>query len=548
MKTEMGSEIMQPPLSKQKWRQRVHEKLPSALCHPRIAIIGSVDFYHSDSQPFCDEIGKELAKRLPNACLLTGANAIVQERLSRAFFQETQAKGEVFHLAPSGYSCKWGFGICMEAGETMEQRRYILSTLADVCISIEGGPGTVDEMNKAQSEEKIVVPLARTGGASGGLFEAPALPCPSIVDTSVWDMLGDERASIQDSAIAAVDVVEAILKNRSRGRKNVIAKAITGALDMHHYKLPSLPDDTPAYVEPTLAGSAHLVFQGRKVVTSTGCAALGNIYLGPKSAADLTALADLQAAGIRGIVNCTNRVPCYHQEKSILYCTVAVNDEVQADILTHLDGATLFLHHLLTNGSNVLVHCEMGISRSATVVIAYLIRMVQMTRDEAYLHVKARRPKSNPNPGFWKQLKTFEEQRHKKCETGLPGVTGDFDLVWATQSNAVFATCRSIPEALQEIEPIQRLSQISSQEDREHVICVALDFIWGRGVLDIDIKWLSFVCEVLDNEQTGEPSSLAVRSVLRDTNSEFWDRWSGEIYEPEVTRVLQSIDESNTLL
>ena len=541
MKTEiMGSEIQQTLLSKRKWRQRVDEKLPSALCHPRIAIIGSVDFYHFDSPSLCDEIGKELAKRLPNACLLTGANAIVQERLSHAFFRETRAKGEVFHLAPAGSSCEWGFGTCIEAGETMEQRRYILSTLAD-CVSIEGGPGTVDEMNKAQSEGKIVVPLARTGGASGGLFEAPSLPCPWFVDTSVWNMLGDEGASIQDSAIAVVDVVEAVLKNRSRGRNNAMAKTITGALDMQHYRRPTLPDNIPAYLGPTLAGSAHLVFDGSQVATDTGCAALGNIYLGPKSAADVTALTELQAADIGGIVNCTNRVPCYHQDKSIMYCTVAVNDEVQADILTYLDGATLFLHHLLANGSNVLVHCEMGISRSTTLVIAYLIRMMQMTRDEAYLHVKARRPKASPNPGFWNQLKTFEEQCHNTNDKVVPGVTGNFDLAWATQSNAVFATCRNNPEALEKSEPIQCLSQITNQEDRERVLCVALDFLWGRGLLDIDIKWLSFICQVLDHDLTGGTASLAVRSILRDTDSEFWNIWSGEIYEPEIMRVLQNI-------
>ena len=239
------------------WCQLVDENLPSARLHPRIAIIGSVDFYHSDSPFLCDAIGAEIARRIPNACLLTGANAVVQERLSRAFVQENPQdkhnNGHVFHLAPAGYACEWEFGKFLEAGQDMEQRRYILSTLADVCISIEGGPGTVDEMNKAQWAGKTVLPVARTGGASNGFFEAPALPCPSFVEESTWAQLKDDQASIRDSATAVVDIVEAILKNRN----STDAEVIAGALDIQYSKRPSA-----AYAEPSLAGCAHLPFQG----------------------------------------------------------------------------------------------------------------------------------------------------------------------------------------------------------------------------------------------------------------------------------------------
>ncbi|CAD8161251.1 unnamed protein product [Paramecium octaurelia] len=58
--------------------------------------------------------------------------------------------------------------------------------------------------------------------------------------------------------------------------------------------------------------------------------------------------------------------------------------------------------------TNVLVHCYAGISRSATIVIAYLMKSYKMTLDEAYKYVQQHRPIINPNPGFMKQLQQYE--------------------------------------------------------------------------------------------------------------------------------------------
>lgn len=60
--------------------------------------------------------------------------------------------------------------------------------------------------------------------------------------------------------------------------------------------------------------------------------------------------------------------------------------------------------------SVVLVHCEMGISRSATVVIAYLMSALKMTLFEGYQYVLERRPVIRPNSSFMKQLKEYEKK------------------------------------------------------------------------------------------------------------------------------------------
>lgn len=524
-------------------RRIVEDYLPSSRDHPRISIFGSVDFYNPDSPALCDEIGVFLGKTCPRACILTGANAAAHERISGAFLREVGLSAKVFHLAPEGYECQFDFGTHVKAGRDYYERRYILATLADVCISIEGGPGTSDEMRIAVNASKILIPLFRSGGASGGMFDAPTVARPPFVNQASWDLLQDERASVEDSPGALVSIARAALEYRTERRKKrttltqkeAMEKAIVGALDITYTKRPQVAEDSPAYVEPTLAGCAHRVFCGQEH-TGGGC---GDIYLGPEGAANCWEA--LEAAKIGGIVNCTPRVPNRFQGR-IQYCTVAVNDECGADILAFLDGASEFLA-LVENGINILVHCQMGISRSSTVVIAYLIRFWKMTRDEAYLHVKARRPKASPNPGFWDQLKEFEERWRERptCSVTVEAEALDFDMSWAKASNAFYATCRESPSLLLNHNLTQRLSQVEDERTREQVLTVCLDYIWGRGVLEIDLDWIVYVCETVDIKDSQQCSSRTVEEILQNENSDFRSIWAGEVYDSQIQKVLKKL-------
>ena len=50
----------------------------------------------------------------------------------------------------------------------------------------------------------------------------------------------------------------------------------------------------------------------------------------------------------------------------------------------------------------VFVHCAMGMSRSATCVIMYIMKRFNIPFDEAFEVVKLRREKIDPNDGFKK--------------------------------------------------------------------------------------------------------------------------------------------------
>lgn len=56
----------------------------------------------------------------------------------------------------------------------------------------------------------------------------------------------------------------------------------------------------------------------------------------------------------------------------------------------------------------ILVHCQGGISRSASAVIAYLMYKEKMSYQQAYDTVKKARSRIEPNDGFKEQLRAYE--------------------------------------------------------------------------------------------------------------------------------------------
>ena len=62
----------------------------------------------------------------------------------------------------------------------------------------------------------------------------------------------------------------------------------------------------------------------------------------------------------------------------------------------------------VNNGGNILVHCFMGSSRSATLVVLYLMKIHHMTFDDAYKFIKEKRNIVNLNTKFAQELITSQ--------------------------------------------------------------------------------------------------------------------------------------------
>lgn len=92
------------------------------------------------------------------------------------------------------------------------------------------------------------------------------------------------------------------------------------------------------------------------------------------------------------------------------YLFINIIDHSKEDILSHLETSFEFIESALKVPSNkVYVHCVAGISRSASVVIGYVMKSRSMTYAEAYELVSQKRHVVDPNEGFARQLVLYHK-------------------------------------------------------------------------------------------------------------------------------------------
>lgn len=132
------------------------------------------------------------------------------------------------------------------------------------------------------------------------------------------------------------------------------------------------------------------------------------LYLGgqinAKNYTELTKRTD-----IKHILNCAHECsPLFPDE--FQYYSINLYDNSTQDLTEAFDFGVKLLEEISKKGENILIHCVQGLSRSASIVIAYLMIHHKMTLIEAYTLVKMRRPLVKPNPGFIVQLLALEEK------------------------------------------------------------------------------------------------------------------------------------------
>ncbi|KAI4097064.1 MAG: hypothetical protein L6R37_006855 [Teloschistes peruensis] len=90
------------------------------------------------------------------------------------------------------------------------------------------------------------------------------------------------------------------------------------------------------------------------------------------------------------------------------HLAIDVDDVDDADIIQHFSVTNAFIREGLEGGGGVLVHCAYGKSRSATIIIAYLLSTLFIeTPTKALALLRQCRPMAQPNSGFWSQLELY---------------------------------------------------------------------------------------------------------------------------------------------
>ncbi|KAI1900991.1 hypothetical protein AGOR_G00055540 [Albula goreensis] len=142
-----------------------------------------------------------------------------------------------------------------------------------------------------------------------------------------------------------------------------------------------------------------------------------HLYLG--SEWNASNLEELQDSGVGYILNVTREIDNFFPG-TFAYHNIRVYDEEATDLLAHWNETYNFIVKAKRNHSKCLVHCKMGVSRSASTVIAYAMKEYGWSLEKAYNFVKQKRSITRPNAGFMRQLAEYEgildasKQRHNK--------------------------------------------------------------------------------------------------------------------------------------
>lgn len=91
------------------------------------------------------------------------------------------------------------------------------------------------------------------------------------------------------------------------------------------------------------------------------------------------------------------------------YLRIQIDDSPNANINKWFCQTTAFIESALKNGGSVLVHCDAGVSRSVTIVVAFFIMFFEMPLEVALHTIRSKRRVANPNLGFIQQLAQLEK-------------------------------------------------------------------------------------------------------------------------------------------
>ncbi|KAK4758033.1 hypothetical protein SAY87_019334 [Trapa incisa] len=135
-----------------------------------------------------------------------------------------------------------------------------------------------------------------------------------------------------------------------------------------------------------------------------------HIYLGGDAVAKDRDI--LKQNGITHVLNCVGFVCPEYFRADFMYMTLWLQDSPTEDITSILYDVFDYFEDVRKKHGRVFVHCCQGVSRSTSLVIAYLMWREGQSFDDAFQFVKAARGIADPNMGFACQLMQCQKRVH----------------------------------------------------------------------------------------------------------------------------------------
>ncbi|XP_048231617.1 protein-tyrosine-phosphatase MKP1 isoform X2 [Ricinus communis] len=135
-----------------------------------------------------------------------------------------------------------------------------------------------------------------------------------------------------------------------------------------------------------------------------------HVYLGGDAVAKDREI--LKQNGITHVLNCVGFVCPEYFKADFVYRTLWLQDSPSEDITSILYDVFDYFEDVREQGGRVFVHCCQGVSRSTSLVIAYLMWREGQSFDDAFQYVKSARGIADPNMGFACQLLQCQKRVH----------------------------------------------------------------------------------------------------------------------------------------
>ncbi|KAL4622709.1 dual specificity protein phosphatase 8-like isoform X1 [Arapaima gigas] len=207
--------------------------------------------------------------------------------------------------------------------------------------------------------------------------------------------------STQDASLLSKDSFVYILLGKLEGSFQRVS-LLTGGFAAFSSCFPGLCEGKPTTILPMSLSQPCL-----PVANVGPTRILPHLYLGSQK--DVLNKDLMAQNGITYVLNASNTCPKPDFICESHFMRIPVNDNYCEKLLPWLDKTNDFIDKAKVSNCRVIVHCLAGISRSATIAIAYIMKTMGLSSDDAYRFVKDRRPSISPNFNFLGQLLEFEK-------------------------------------------------------------------------------------------------------------------------------------------
>lgn len=121
------------------------------------------------------------------------------------------------------------------------------------------------------------------------------------------------------------------------------------------------------------------------------------------------------------VLSVIDKKPDFLESPNFITKWINIKDNGSENISRHFEECSDFIHNSLLSGGKIYVHCQMGFSRSPTIVIAYIMKYGfcptkkhNVPFYDAIGYVGSKRPSICPNFGFNIYLQNYEKNLQEK--------------------------------------------------------------------------------------------------------------------------------------